>query len=148
MEKAATPGPWGFDDDVNDHLVTAGRDADGAFIYCDSDADVRFKAAVRNALPGMIRELRELRESDARWSAFAEEVGRDSEILKGQRDDARRELREARELLRSAEHGLASSEDTDEGWLSSAIPLIAAIRAHLAKHAGGNSAAGQPKEKK
>jgi hypothetical protein len=31
-----SPGPWGFEDETNKHMVTAGRDRKGAFIYvCD-----------------------------------------------------------------------------------------------------------------
>ena len=100
LEKAATPGPWRIEGPLFDEWIGRG---DGTRIVEGSvdcgDADLALIVHTRNALPGLIRELRE-----------------------------------ARELLRSAEHGLSSSEDTDEGWLSAAIPLIGDIRAHLDKH--------------
>lgn len=114
LEKAATPGPWGQGVQRIDAGIVVDRNrrqvalASGESPMHDKRlieaheiqrANAAFIAAARNAMPGMIRELRE-----------------------------------ARELLRSAEHGLASSEDTDEGWLSAAIPLIGDIRAHLDKH--------------
>lgn len=46
-----------------------------------------------------------------------------------------RELEEARALLKCAEGGLSSATETDEGWLSAAIPLIDSIRAYLARQA-------------
>ena len=48
LSQAATPAEWGFDDEVNPHLITAGCDGEGAFIYCDTDEDAQLAVALVN----------------------------------------------------------------------------------------------------
>ena len=46
LAEAATPGPWGREDDANNHMLTAGFDADGCYIYPGTDTDAAFIAAL------------------------------------------------------------------------------------------------------
>lgn len=63
----ATPGPWGLEDEVNAHcMVTRGLDASGAFVYIadtaysDNEADARFIALARTALPAALADAERL----------------------------------------------------------------------------------------
>jgi hypothetical protein len=91
-------------------------------------------------LLALIAELRALRESDAQWSVFAEELGKDREILEGQRDEARAERDGALAMLREAliVTEWAATPSLSAGVIYDAEVLASRLRAHLDKH--------QPKE--
>lgn len=57
-----SPGTWGFEDETNSHMVTAGRDRKGAFIYvCDpSYSPIRMEkgnSTMIAASPTMYKEI-------------------------------------------------------------------------------------------
>ncbi len=72
-----TPGPWGFEDDVNKHLITAGLDEGGCIIYVAdpsfSDTEGLDKANARliATAPDLLRELEDVKarieESEEWW---------------------------------------------------------------------------------
>ena len=64
MCEKAEPGPWDCEDEVNPHMVTRGRDADGAFLYVAdvgyvkyASATARFIARARTAIPELLSTL-------------------------------------------------------------------------------------------
>lgn len=74
------PGPWGFEDNVNPELLTAGTDEDGAYLYViDGDLDVaRNRAHIARCDPDTIRllldELSRLREAEKRYREALETI--------------------------------------------------------------------------
>lgn len=86
----ATPGPWGREDDVNEHLVTAGRDRDDAFVYVadpmndndpqdEADQVMDDGAAIIlavNALPALLDALVALEEMVATQEEWERAVAR------------------------------------------------------------------------
>jgi hypothetical protein len=67
LAEKATAGPLGREDDVNPHMVTRGRDADGAYLYVanfgysdNAEADIAFFIAVCTALPALIESVGQL----------------------------------------------------------------------------------------
>lgn len=90
LEKAATPGPWtatshiggfGFSGPLTFYSVTNEYSGKDSPIWLESEDNVRFIAAARNALPELIAEIRRLRAERqtgigrATWSAGDEEEG-------------------------------------------------------------------------
>jgi hypothetical protein len=60
-----TPGPWGFEDKDNLHMVTAGKDRKGRFVYvCDPSysprGDESANAKLIAAAPELLAALRRL----------------------------------------------------------------------------------------
>ncbi len=180
LEQAATPGPWkqdrnwyitGPDNDWDEHWGSerVGRDlakfnprfdqrvchVNGPPGGCNSpDADFALIAAARNALPGMIRELREARSVLERLAdsqgdldeirASVETLGlalvqqtHGHKVQYERAQKAERELREARELLGATadewERARLAFDRNDSRW-ASCVEQARLIRAHLAKH--------------
>jgi hypothetical protein len=85
-EREATPGPWfAYDDNGDDEhpphvdsdaaglICTATADADHATPKgCMGSRDVRFIAAIRNAAPELLAEVRRLREENDRLNRVIE----------------------------------------------------------------------------
>lgn len=62
LDKAATPEPWRFQHMVNGQDTRGLYDLNNYFFAkCDSLDNGAFIAAMRNALPHLIKELKELR---------------------------------------------------------------------------------------
>lgn len=62
-----TPGPWGREDEVNPEMITAGRDADGCYIYTADvweigleEPEIEANARLIAAAPEMLEALEEL----------------------------------------------------------------------------------------
>lgn len=61
-----TPGPWGREDEVNPEMITAGRDADGCYIYTADvweigleEPEIEANARLIAAAPEMLEALEE-----------------------------------------------------------------------------------------
>lgn len=67
LAEAASPGPWGRDDAINDHcMITCGTEPDGAHIYVaqawTETSDAEFIAAANpSCVLSLIQEIRRLR---------------------------------------------------------------------------------------
>ena len=112
LEKAATPGPWCSVDYARFCVVQAGHDYGDRDLFNETSINFpnsenfrwrengKLAAAARNALPGLIRELREARKllRDACMEGLVKinEVARIGHELANERDAALAELREAR----------------------------------------------------
>jgi hypothetical protein len=67
-DAAATEGPWGQEDEVNDHcLITAGTHKNGSYRYvveCWEEEDIPLVILYRTAAPKLARLVREMLSED------------------------------------------------------------------------------------